>query len=89
MTRVTVPLGEDIGFLPGTEEEKMEPWMGALLDNLEVLNQTEGGDAWGRAATNDLLRSRIKIRSLNFMRGARSSTATSSSTKRRTSPPSR
>jgi PhoH-like ATPase len=37
MTRVTVPLGEDIGFLPGTEEEKMEPWMGALMDNLEVL----------------------------------------------------
>jgi PhoH-like ATPase len=69
MTRVTVPLGEDIGFLPGTEEEKMEPWMGALLDNLEVLNQTEGGEGWGRAATNDLLRSRIKIRSLNFMRG--------------------
>jgi PhoH-like ATPase len=69
MTRVTVPLGEDIGFLPGTEEEKMEPWMGALLDNLEVLNRTDGGDAWGRAATNDLLRNRIKIRSLNFMRG--------------------
>jgi PhoH-like ATPase len=56
MTRVTIPLGEDIGFLPGTEEEKMEPWMGALMDNLEVL-------------TNDLLRHRIKIRSLNFMRG--------------------
>ena len=69
MTRVTIPLGEDIGFLPGTEEEKMEPWMGALMDNLEVLTQsTEGGD-WGRAATNDLLRNRIKIRSLNFMRG--------------------
>jgi PhoH-like ATPase len=69
MTRVTVPLGEDIGFLPGTEEEKMEPWMGALMDNLEVLAQTDEGDGWGRAATNDLLRRRIKIRSLNFMRG--------------------
>ena len=69
MTRVTVPLGEDIGFLPGTEEEKMEPWMGALMDNLEVLTQSEEGGDWGRAATNDLLRSRIKIRSLNFMRG--------------------
>ena len=68
MTRVTVPVGEDIGFLPGTEEEKMTPWMGALMDNLEVLNQPEGG-AWGRAATNDLLRSRIRIHSLNFMRG--------------------
>ncbi len=68
MTRVTVPVGEDIGFLPGTEEEKMTPWMGALMDNLEVLTQTEGGE-WGRAATNDLLRNRIRIQSLNFMRG--------------------
>ena len=69
MTRVTIPLGEDIGFLPGTEEEKMEPWMGALMDNLEVLTQSAEGGTWGRAATNDLLRNRIKIRSLNFMRG--------------------
>ena len=70
MTRVTVPVGEDIGFLPGTEEEKMTPWMGALEDNLEVLNKSEddGGD-WGRAATQDLVRSRIKVKSLNFMRG--------------------
>jgi PhoH-like ATPase len=61
-------VGEDIGFLPGTEEEKMTPWMGALMDNLEVLTQTEGGE-WGRAATNDLIRNRIRIQSLNFMRG--------------------
>jgi len=70
ITRVTVPLGEDIGFLPGTEEEKMTPWMGALEDNLDVLQSTddEAGD-WGRAATRDLIRSRIKVKSLNFMRG--------------------
>jgi len=69
MTRATVNVGEDIGFLPGTEEEKMTPWMGALTDNLEVLTHTSEGGAWGRAATNDLLASRIKIRSMNFMRG--------------------
>ena len=69
MTRVTVPVGEDIGFLPGTEEEKMTPWMGALMDNLEVLTNTDGAGDWGRAATNDLVQNRIKIRSLNFMRG--------------------
>jgi PhoH-like ATPase len=70
MTRVTVPVGEDIGFLPGTEEEKMTPWMGALEDNLDVLNKTDdGAGEWGRAATRDLMRSRIKIKSLNFMRG--------------------
>jgi PhoH-like ATPase len=70
ITRVTVPVGEDIGFLPGTEEEKMNPWMGALEDNLDVLNKTddEAGE-WGRAATRDLIRSRIKVKSLNFMRG--------------------
>ena len=43
MTRATVSVGEDIGFLPGTEEEKMGPWMGALDDNLEVLGKTENG----------------------------------------------
>ena len=70
MTRVTVPVGEDIGFLPGTEEEKMTPWMGALEDNLDVLNKTDDtAGEWGRAATQDLIRSRIKIKSLNFMRG--------------------
>lgn len=70
MTRVTVPMGEDIGFLPGTEEEKMTPWMGALEDNLDVLNKTDedAGD-WGRAATQDLIRTRIKVKSMNFMRG--------------------
>ena len=74
MTRVTVPVGEDIGFLPGTEEEKMAPWMGALEDNLDVLTHTDdsggpyGGD-WGKAATHDIIRSRIKVKSLNFMRG--------------------
>ena len=70
VTRVTVPVGEDIGFLPGTEEEKMGPWMGAFDDNLEVLNKSDGdAGEWGRAATQDLIRSRIKIKSLNFMRG--------------------
>jgi PhoH-like ATPase len=70
MTRVTVPLGEDIGFLPGTEEEKMQPWMGALEDNLDVLNVSDdSAGEWGRAATRDLVRSRIKVKSLNFMRG--------------------
>ena len=71
MTRATVSVGEDIGFLPGTEEEKMGPWMGALDDNLEFLAKGDGGNPgeWGRAATTELIRSRIKIKSMNFMRG--------------------
>ena len=70
VTRATVSVGEDIGFLPGTEEEKMGPWMGALDDNLEVLGKTDtSAGEWGRAATNELIRSRVKIKSMNFMRG--------------------
>jgi len=70
MTRATVPVGEDIGYLPGTEEEKMQPWMGALEDNLEVLNRSDpSAGEWGRAATNDLIRSRVRVKSMSFMRG--------------------
>ncbi|AVL71265.1 PhoH family protein [Oligella urethralis] len=72
MTRVTVPVGEDIGFLPGTEEEKMQPWMGALEDNLEFLhsgNNSENLQEWDRSASKELIHSHIKVRSLNFMRG--------------------
>lgn len=69
VTRETISLGEDIGFLPGTEEEKMTPWMGALVDNLEVLNGSSDAGEWGKAATLDLLHKRIKIRSMGFMRG--------------------
>jgi PhoH-like ATPase len=76
ITRATVPVGDDIGFLPGTEEEKMLPWMGALEDNLEVLHLgagnneiAGGGQDWSKNSTMELIRSRIKVKSLNFMRG--------------------
>ncbi len=70
VTRATVPMGDDIGFLPGSEEEKMGPWMGALDDNLEVLNEnSQNGGEWALAATNVLIKSKVKIKSLNFMRG--------------------
>lgn len=76
ITRATVPVGDDIGFLPGTEEEKMFPWMGALEDNLEVLHQgtsslgaTSNNQDWARTPAMDLIRARIKVKSLSFMRG--------------------
>lgn len=75
ITRATVPVGEDIGFLPGTEEEKMLPWMGALEDNLEVLHLGAGGSAMAgnnegqRNGTMETIRSHIKVKSMNFMRG--------------------
>ena len=70
ITRATISVGEDIGFLPGTGEEKMAPWLGAIDDNLEVLNRGSGnGSDWGRRASEDLIRSRIRIKSMSFMRG--------------------
>lgn len=70
MTRATIPLGEDIGFLPGTEEEKMTPWMGALMDNLEVLSENQNHtNKWEKDTTTELINHRIKIKSMNFMRG--------------------
>src|SRR5690554_6628065 len=78
ITRATVPVGDDIGYLPGTEEEKMLPWMGALEDNLEVLHLGMGGKDLlssgsttdsARNATMELIRSRIKVKSMSFMRG--------------------
>ncbi|MGN1209120.1 MAG: PhoH family protein [Duodenibacillus sp.] len=69
-TRATVSVGEEIGYLPGTEEEKMIPWMGALEDNLEVLNKSNStGGEWSRNAAADLIRSRIRVKSMSFMRG--------------------
>ncbi len=69
MTRETVPVGEDIGCLPGTEEEKMAPWMGALIDNLELLGKNAEHGEWEQSATSNIIMNRVKIRSLNFMRG--------------------
>ncbi|RMG92230.1 MAG: PhoH family protein [Zetaproteobacteria bacterium] len=64
VTRATVPMGQDIGFLPGTEREKMEPWMGAITDNLKFL-LSEGVDNLQAA----LAQYRIEIASLSFVRG--------------------
>ncbi|KXS38325.1 MAG: PhoH-like ATPase [Halomonadaceae bacterium T82-2] len=70
-TRAPIPMGEDIGFLPGTEEEKMSPWMGAFHDNMDNLlrDERDGTSNWSEGATRQLIGSRVQIRSPTFMRG--------------------
>ena len=67
VTRSTQGLDEDIGFLPGTEEEKMEPWLGAITDNLEALHyddeDTEGSIDY------ILKKVPLHFKSLNYIRG--------------------
>lgn len=67
VARSTPPIAEDIGFLPGTEEEKMAPWLAAFDDNLEVLH----GNDESPFGSIDYVKERanIQFKSLNFMRG--------------------
>lgn len=69
VTRATVSVGEDIGYLPGTEEEKMVPWMGAIYDNLDVLAGTKDMKAWEAKTTRGVLEQRLKVKSMSLMRG--------------------
>ncbi|MDX8398375.1 MAG: PhoH family protein [Mariprofundaceae bacterium] len=64
VTRATVPMGQDIGYLPGTEKEKLEPWMGAIKDNLSFLLGEDTQDLSASLGQN-----RIEITALSFARG--------------------
>ena len=64
VTRATVPMGQDIGYLPGSEKEKLEPWMGAITDNLSFLLGEETSDV-----SSILGQNRIEIAALSFARG--------------------
>jgi len=64
VSRPVQPLGKDIGFLPGTMEEKMKPWLSPIQDNLQFLM---GNDK----TTLDMYleRGRIEIEALTYIRG--------------------
>jgi len=67
VTRSTPPLAEDHGFLPGTEEEKMDPWLGAITDNIEALHMQDespsGSIEYVKSKAN------IQFKALNYIRG--------------------
>ncbi|MEP5764675.1 MAG: PhoH family protein [Halieaceae bacterium] len=67
VARSTPPIAEDIGFLPGTEEEKMAPWLAAFDDNLEILHGTDECSHGSIEYVKE--RANIQFKSLNFMRG--------------------
>lgn len=67
-TRATTPLGDDIGFLPGDETEKMAPWLGALYDNIEVLAEHAPSTTAGQKL-RELAKETVEIRAITFMRG--------------------
>ncbi|WP_341502980.1 PhoH family protein [Gallaecimonas sp. GXIMD4217] len=67
VTRNTPEIAESIGFLPGTEEEKMLPWLAAITDTLEVLH---GSDSNPHGSLEYIMeKANIQFKSVNFMRG--------------------
>lgn len=66
-TRSVQGLDEDIGFLPGTEAEKMEPWLGAITDNLEALHMED--ESTQGSVDYILDKVPLQFKSLNFIRG--------------------
>ena len=67
VTRSIQGLDEDIGFLPGTEEEKMEPWLGAITDNLEALHLED--ENCKSSVEYVLAKVPLMFKSLNYIRG--------------------
>jgi len=66
-TRSVRGLDEDIGFLPGTEAEKMEPWLGAITDNLEALHMDD--ESTHGSIDYILQKVPLQFKSLNYIRG--------------------
>lgn len=67
VTRNTPDVAENIGFLPGTEEEKMMPWLASVTDTLEVLHKNDNCSA---SSVNYIMdKANIQFKSVNFMRG--------------------
>ncbi|RUO75202.1 PhoH family protein [Idiomarina seosinensis] len=67
VTRNTPEIAESIGFLPGTEEEKMAPWLAAITDSLEVLHRQD--ESMESSLNYIMKKANIQFKSLNFMRG--------------------
>ena len=67
VTRSTPPVAEDIGFLPGTEEEKMTPWLSSILDNLEAMHESD--ERPQSSVKYAIEKANIQFKSLNFIRG--------------------
>ncbi|RZM80150.1 ribonuclease [Pseudoalteromonas rubra] len=67
VTRNTPEIAESIGFLPGTEEEKMAPWLAAITDTLEVLHKHDESPISSRNYIME--KANIQFKSVNFMRG--------------------
>ena len=62
-------VGNDIGYLPGTLEEKLAPWFQAIMDNFEVLFTNKNGSDWKRDLEMYQKKGRIEMEAITYIRG--------------------
>jgi PhoH-like ATPase len=63
------PVGNDIGYLPGTMEEKLAPWFGAIMDNFEILFSNKNGGDWLRELEMYQRKGKIEMEAITYIRG--------------------
>ncbi len=69
VARPIVPVGHDIGFLPGTKQEKLNIWMGAIYDNLEFLLGTAKNEEAGYTPSDLLDDGKLEVEAVTYLRG--------------------
>jgi PhoH-like ATPase len=70
VSRPIMPLGRDIGYLPGAVEEKLNPWMQPIHDNLDFLLVSGGSKQRGHRGMSELFESgQLQVEPLTYIRG--------------------
>lgn len=71
VSRPVIPMGKDVGYLPGTIQEKMNPWMKPIFDNIEFLMDVKGdGKGFKNRAIEDLMAfGHLEVEPLTYIRG--------------------
>ncbi len=69
IARSIIPVGRDIGFLPGTKEEKLRAWLAPFFDNLEYICSASGSDNGQETKKWVLESEKFQVEAITYMRG--------------------
>ena len=69
IARPIIPMGKDLGFLPGNEKDKLRPWMQPIFDNIEFLSDVKGDKAGEKVRTGLESMGLLKVEALTYIRG--------------------
>ncbi|MBR3708024.1 MAG: PhoH family protein [Lentisphaeria bacterium] len=70
VSRPIIPLGNDIGYLPGDKDEKLDAWMQPIYDNLEFLLRSDKRESSARRQIEEMKRNKkLELEALTYIRG--------------------